>query len=120
MAKKKEKPIKVDWEKYLNQLEEDSDRQHNAFVNGKDVFYEDMMYDLERKQIDSKPELESAQHFVDGYNSGIREAIRIAYANRYLWSDNEWGYDVQEDRNQWSLDDIRQERLDKLMDKYFE
>lgn len=120
MVKKKEKKVKVDWQKYIDEIRENGDRYNEAFNEGKDALYHDMMYDLERKQIESKPDLESAQHFVDGYNSGIREAIRIAYANRYLWSGDEWNYDPQEDRDQWELDNERQERLDRLMDKYFE
>jgi hypothetical protein len=111
--KKKEDNIRINWEEHFADSKSSSlDSWSKAFNAGKELLYEDIMYDLERKQIESKPELESAQNFVDGYNSGIRDAIRVVYTNRWLWSEDDW----QTDRDEWE----ENPKVQALIDQYFE
>lgn len=88
MAKKEKK---VDWKEIDKMLE----TQEEAIDTGKGLLYSDIMDVLEARQIDSKPHTKVARGFVDGYNCGIREAMRVAYQCRFL------DFDWDSDRDNW-------------------
>jgi hypothetical protein len=88
----KEKRLsKTTWDKIDKVLE-----NQEGINIGKEMMYSEIMDLLEFRQIDSKPNTEMGQGFVDGYNCGIRDAMRIVYRTRY--------FDWDDDRDSWNID----------------
>lgn len=103
----KKKQTKTDWKEIDKIIRE----QEDSIDTGKAILYEDIMKELENKQIDSKPHTDAGQGFVDGYNCGIRDAMRIAYRSRFI------DFDWDADTDPWDIDsDVAGEALVDLLD----
>lgn len=71
----------------------DLQEQLRSIDDGKQIMYDSAMLALQQRQIDSKPSTKSGKSFVDGYNCGIRDSVRILYKVRYS-DDYDYDYDL--------------------------